>query len=248
MKILCFLLRLSWLLAVLCTPLRAAAGTGEKPPPHAGVLEARIVSLNLKKGTAVFQTSRYRWKASVHETTVKQGQRVPLSAFKVGETVVILSVYEHFELIDVLTDRLSYAAFFHDEHLSGKLTQWDPTHDKLILNAARNPLTHIPPNPTLVNKISPENFITYSSENFFFTKQTQFWLGGKQVTREEAGKMFKLGTILEIAFRRANYKTVTNIPAYAVFDRQSWAAYAKSELHTAKDMFQPTNAYPQMKD
>lgn len=147
--------------------------------------------------------------------------------FVLGNALLCFIPYRDFNLIHIVADRASYAAFCHDETFEGIVQGWHPTRS-MRLSSVRTYLEKEPQTPSLLPGRRVQLF-----------PETQLWLHGTKMTLHRAQKYVDVGTKLFIAVRRRQYKDINVLPAYAIFDWQSWRAYAQSELNTAKDIFEP---------
>lgn len=121
----------------------------------------------------------------------------------------------------------------------GALQNWQPGHSLQLSDVG-------------VCKGKEEQLTSYrfSEKRFLILPTTQFWLHGEKRTLQNAQKYLVDGTKLFIAVRWREYSDKTKLfNAHAVFDWQTWQAYAHSELGTATGLFLPrTPQYERKKD
>lgn len=225
----------------LAGPTNGKAHTA-KPRVCPGVRRAIVVK-NDGSGAVVLRTAGRTWRTNIAANIteiVKNGVPVGRSAFPAGSEVVVLSGYYDFDPLNTLTDRASYAAYFHDDVWSGDLKSADLTDRSVVL------LLH-GSGPTDVKK--PPSSI---EQDFRYNTATQLWLNGQRQKNVQAMAGVQPGTRLNLAYRYQDYRRAGKYGprhAYAIFDDKSWRQFAESELRHRTDLYQPSKpTYAHTKD
>ncbi len=217
------------LLLIEAIILALPASTQRKVKVRPAVLPATLLQLDSKATFIVFKAQGHRWKRDVSlAVLLKDGKRTSATSFHPGEPIVLLSTFDHFDLIDTVADRSSYAAFCHDLAFQGLVQSWQPGHSLLLSGAS-----------VYKGREEIQAASQHTEYHVQIRPETQFWLNKEVRTHAYARKFLAVGTKLFVAVRWRDYKYTDFLPAHAVFDERTWQAYARSELRTATDLFLP---------
>lgn len=228
------------LMVIVCWwAVSIAEASSFRPRMWPGVRRARVIRYLQSSKKLDLHAGNRSWSVSVDPVVtavVKNGKTVSLSDLNSGDQVAVQSFNTGFEQASAIADLVSYAAYLHDDHYYGKvndLSSVTPQQSLLTIVGLVNPLRRHGAQPD-------------TSYQFRLHPDTQFWLGGKRRSLAEALASIGKGASINVTVSLRGYRSTKGwpLPAFAVFDDDSWKAFATSQLSSSRSLFVPANPQP----
>lgn len=214
------------------TTVQATMASGLAPGKYSvqsGVRLGTVVSVD-GVGPLVMRYKGRTWRLAVDSGTriARHGHMATLRDFKPGEQTVVQSFTKDFRHADILTDTLTYAAFFHDYCHRGTVDSLDMKSKTLTLKAVQSWVVLDNPASTVLD-----------DETVAYDEDTTFWKNGKDITNSLPLNRWVNSGECFVAFRIRRSGNAFKTVILGVFDQKSWQPFAEHVLKRSSDCFTP---------